>query len=295
MNYGQKIAELRKSKKLTQAELGAQLNITAQAVSKWENNLSEPDIDSIRKMCSIFGISVDSFLGNDADTPPTGQTQQTAAQTQTVKIINGYCEHCKKPVGPGEYKIAHFTYNPGALLNKVTDTDSQHIYCNACHKNIEIIKAQETKKNAELKEQSTKAERKREIKKGLIWGSVACSIAAIILFVTYAIVPEKSILASAIVGTVGAFTLTAEMFWDCFITDFFLFFCRSFTWPFGFIFELSLDGILWLITVKLALWVIGGILSIAFFLIGLVLSIILSIICFPFILINVIRNPDALA
>ena len=47
MNYGQKIAELRKSNKLTQAELGTKLNVTAQAISKWENNLSEPDIDSI--------------------------------------------------------------------------------------------------------------------------------------------------------------------------------------------------------------------------------------------------------
>ena len=63
MNYGQKIAEFRKSANLTQAELGAKLNITAQAVSKWENSLSEPDIDSIRKMCEIFNVSVDEFLG----------------------------------------------------------------------------------------------------------------------------------------------------------------------------------------------------------------------------------------
>ena len=53
MNYGQKIAELRKGKGLTQSELGLKLNITAQAVSKWENNLSEPDIDSIKRMCEI--------------------------------------------------------------------------------------------------------------------------------------------------------------------------------------------------------------------------------------------------
>lgn len=62
-NYGQKIAEMRKGKNLTQTELGAKLNVSAQAVSKWENNLSEPDIESIRKMCEIFEVSVDEFLG----------------------------------------------------------------------------------------------------------------------------------------------------------------------------------------------------------------------------------------
>ena len=63
MNYGQKISDLRKENKLTQAELGNKLNVTAQAVSKWENGLSEPDIESIKKMCELFNVSVDEFLG----------------------------------------------------------------------------------------------------------------------------------------------------------------------------------------------------------------------------------------
>ena len=62
MNYGQRIAELRKKKNLTQAELGAKLNVTAQAISKWENNLSEPDLESIKMLCELFEISVDTFL-----------------------------------------------------------------------------------------------------------------------------------------------------------------------------------------------------------------------------------------
>ena len=86
MNYGQKIAELRKSNNLTQAELGAKLNITAQAVSKWENNLSEPDIDSIRRMCEMFNISVDEFLGVNI-TPKTLNTTQ--AETLKTLTISG--------------------------------------------------------------------------------------------------------------------------------------------------------------------------------------------------------------
>lgn len=49
MNYGQKIAELRKKADMTQAELGESLNVTSQAVSKWENGLSEPDLGTINK------------------------------------------------------------------------------------------------------------------------------------------------------------------------------------------------------------------------------------------------------
>lgn len=59
---GQKIAELRKAKNMTQLELATQLNITDKAVSKWERNLSCPDINSFPKLAEILGVSVDELL-----------------------------------------------------------------------------------------------------------------------------------------------------------------------------------------------------------------------------------------
>ena len=114
MNYGQKIAEFRKSANLTQAELGAKLNITAQAVSKWENSLSEPDIDSIRKMCEIFNVSVDEFLGVSVK-----KEVEKEIEAQPVKAILGYCAKCKKAVCAGEFKNAKIQYNAGSVNNKV--------------------------------------------------------------------------------------------------------------------------------------------------------------------------------
>jgi transcriptional regulator with XRE-family HTH domain len=181
MDYGQKIAELRKSNKLTQAELGAKLNITAQAVSKWENNLSEPDIESIRMLCEIFEISVDEFLGGSfskkqpAEPAPAPQP----VQQEKVKIINGYCEKCKKPVGPGEYKIGYFTYNPTSLTSKVQRAENQHIYCNACHLELTKLKSKEAQNRVVATQIAEKAERVESIKKGLLWGILP---AAIILF-----------------------------------------------------------------------------------------------------------------
>lgn len=60
---GQKIANLRKEKGLTQEELAEKLDVSSQAVSKWENDISCPDIMLLPKLSDIFGTTVDSLLG----------------------------------------------------------------------------------------------------------------------------------------------------------------------------------------------------------------------------------------
>ncbi len=47
MTLGEKIKELRKARGLSQEELAEQINVSRQAVSKWELDLSLPDIDNI--------------------------------------------------------------------------------------------------------------------------------------------------------------------------------------------------------------------------------------------------------
>ncbi|MBQ3500259.1 MAG: helix-turn-helix transcriptional regulator [Oscillospiraceae bacterium] len=59
---GQKIAELRKAKNMTQLELANLLNITDKAVSKWERDISCPDINTFPKLAEILGVSVDELL-----------------------------------------------------------------------------------------------------------------------------------------------------------------------------------------------------------------------------------------
>ncbi|MBQ4643687.1 MAG: helix-turn-helix transcriptional regulator [Oscillospiraceae bacterium] len=60
--FGQKIAELRKAKNMTQLELANLLNITDKAVSKWERDISCPDINTFPKLAEILGVSVDELL-----------------------------------------------------------------------------------------------------------------------------------------------------------------------------------------------------------------------------------------
>lgn len=59
---GNRISEYRKEKNLKQEQLAEMLNVTPQAVSKWENDLTCPDISLLPGLAKIFGITVDELL-----------------------------------------------------------------------------------------------------------------------------------------------------------------------------------------------------------------------------------------
>ena len=59
---GMMISSLRKGKGMTQLELAEKMGVTDKAVSKWERDLSFPDINSIPKLAEIFEVSVDELM-----------------------------------------------------------------------------------------------------------------------------------------------------------------------------------------------------------------------------------------
>ncbi len=60
---GSKIAELRKKNAVTQEEFAEYLGVTPQAVSKWENGTSCPDIMLLPKISEFLGVSIDELMG----------------------------------------------------------------------------------------------------------------------------------------------------------------------------------------------------------------------------------------
>lgn len=62
MNFGKKIKELRLQKAVTQEQLAACLNISPQAVSKWENNVTLPDIQLLPEISVYFGVTIDELF-----------------------------------------------------------------------------------------------------------------------------------------------------------------------------------------------------------------------------------------
>lgn len=66
-SLGSKIAFYRKKLSLTQEELAEKCSVTPQAVSKWENDISAPDIALIPMLAQLFGISCDELLGVETE------------------------------------------------------------------------------------------------------------------------------------------------------------------------------------------------------------------------------------
>lgn len=61
--FGQRFLRLRKEKGFTQDDIALKVNISPQAVSKWENDISMPDISILGDLADILGITLDELLG----------------------------------------------------------------------------------------------------------------------------------------------------------------------------------------------------------------------------------------
>ncbi len=66
--FGQRFQRFRKNACLTQEDVAVKLNITSQAVSKWENDISAPDISAFAELSDILGVTLNELLGKRAET-----------------------------------------------------------------------------------------------------------------------------------------------------------------------------------------------------------------------------------
>lgn len=69
MTLGEKITAARKQAGLSQAELAERIFVSRQAVSKWENDRGLPDIENIKALSGVFGVSLDYLVGMNENTP----------------------------------------------------------------------------------------------------------------------------------------------------------------------------------------------------------------------------------
>ena len=70
MTIGKRIAALRREKNLKQDDLAQMLEVSPQAVSKWENDQTCPDISLLPKLAKILGVSVDELLSGKQELQP---------------------------------------------------------------------------------------------------------------------------------------------------------------------------------------------------------------------------------
>ncbi len=89
---GGNISAWRKAKGMTQEEFAEKLGVTPQAVSKWENGVSCPDIMLLPKIAEIFGVSIDELMG--VKTPPKPEAEENTVRKNRklklrIQIIDG--------------------------------------------------------------------------------------------------------------------------------------------------------------------------------------------------------------
>lgn len=65
MSFGENLIKLRRQKGWSQDDLANNLDLSRQAISKWENNTSKPDIDNLKKISNIFSIKIDELVNNE--------------------------------------------------------------------------------------------------------------------------------------------------------------------------------------------------------------------------------------
>lgn len=83
MTFGEKLQALRKARSWSQEELATQINVSRQALSKWESGASVPDTENVVALSRLFGVSTDYLLLENGET--TAQAAPTAAPSAESK------------------------------------------------------------------------------------------------------------------------------------------------------------------------------------------------------------------
>lgn len=81
---GRRIARLRLAKTATQERLAKELNVSPQAVSKWENDINYPDISLLPDLARFLGVSIDELLSGAS----ASAQESAAAQESTAEVVS---------------------------------------------------------------------------------------------------------------------------------------------------------------------------------------------------------------
>lgn len=83
MNFNEKLINLRKSKGLSQEELGAELQVSRQTISKWESCQSYPDFQRLVLLSDYFGLTLDELV-KDVDVQEVREKNLSAEKLNSI-------------------------------------------------------------------------------------------------------------------------------------------------------------------------------------------------------------------
>ena len=301
MDFGNNIKEFRTKKGMTQKDLADVLNVTPQAVSRWENNEVEPSISTINQMAELFDCSIDELFGKtkkgniekeDNVIINIKEEEPKEEREINVKTNIAICSCCNKPLYEQE-EIKRWKYYKYVRSGRSSHReDASDILCEDCFN--ERVN-EEKVKSAKFRAEYEKGFKKRRIK-AIVFMSLIMAV-AIFFAILFAIGLTKNQVPTVLVmigiGTflsifVGTIILGGTFLGDVWLT--------VSSWGFvrfpGIIFSASADGIKFLIIMKLLFFFLG----IGFVLLAEItataLCMILSLIAFPIALYRNIKKID---
>lgn len=81
-----KLAKYRRDAGYTQHQLGELLNVSAQAVSKWENDQAEPDLHTLRRLCLIYKIKMDDLFEEEIPEEQEPEKEETLPALVSIPV-----------------------------------------------------------------------------------------------------------------------------------------------------------------------------------------------------------------
>ena len=100
---GSNIKKLRVQQGMTQKNLADKLFVSAQAVSRWENNEVEPSVSTIIELAKIFGVSTDEIMGienqkENSDDSSSKDKESASQQQEIPRQFLAVCYKCNRPI-----------------------------------------------------------------------------------------------------------------------------------------------------------------------------------------------------
>lgn len=301
---GTKIKENRTRIGLTQKGLADKLFVTPQAVSRWENDGIEPPIDALKKMSVIFDISLDDLLDSDRKVVTKEEVNKVEEKKEEQPIVvqqpvvqqvvvqsYGICDRCHEPFK--DKNDIHDIIHPGVHHNRHRSTPpTKERICSSCYE--KDLKQAAEKKRLFIQAQATKA-RSRRKKAAFIAPLLAIIVGLILCWIVYS--GSKQVtptVLTAIFGSLYFYPFFACLFLNnnfipyMVLSIFSAFFVK---WP-GIIFSFDLDGLKFLIAMKLLFGILGFLIGFAGLLIAVLLSSFISLFLVVPSFIKSVNNPS---
>lgn len=241
---------------MTQRELGEALNVTYQAVSKWERGESLPDFETMVKLSKLFGVSITYF--EDADSTESQQTESAAetAPAEKKPEMIGFCTTCGKVLREGEQ-----------------EANQAKMVCKDCAEKARKKQEDDRRRIKQLEqEEYDRKKRDKELKDGsfrtrAIWGCVVGAAVALVALISMTVTCANGVypfdavsITSIIVSPIVLFSWVFQLFWDGTVREVASWGLIAIKLP-GVIFTADLNGVIFLIVMKVLLMILSWIIT----------------------------------